>query len=205
MKFYVLASLIIFSGVLYRAIRRSNKLQEKAEESFWGKEREANHVRRKSLDNLNYIQIPFEKLPVNVLTENETVQECLEVLHTLDTTKIVNLTGYSNTDLKLEYGTANITALSEYDQNYTLLVCTLQKWAEALQSAGYPEETKNILEFAVSTRTDISKSYYLLASLYTSSGEPQRIDDLLKTAETLRSASRNAIVRTLQESYQYNG
>ena len=41
-------------------------------------------------------------------------------------------------DLKLEYGTANINDLSQYDQNYTLLVRTLQKWAEALAAADHP-------------------------------------------------------------------
>lgn len=127
MKLIILASLILFSACLSLAIKRGRRAQAAEEKSFWEREREANSVRRKPLDNLDYITIPFEHLPVNRLTDDPTVSECLEILQNLSELHIVNLTGFSNTDLKLEYGAANITALSEYDQNYTLLARTLQK------------------------------------------------------------------------------
>lgn len=204
MKFYVLASLIIFCVVLSRAIRRNNRMQEKVIQDFWSRENQANNIRKKSLDHLDYIQIPFDQLPTHTLAQNDKVKDCLEVLHTLDNLKIVNLTGLSNTELKLEYGTANLTALSEYDQNFTLLVRTLFQWAEQLYEQKYWEETRQILEFAISIRADIGKCYYMLAEIYQQNGDTQSIQTLIETAKTLRSASRNAIVRKLQESYPCN-
>lgn len=201
MNFYVLASLILIIVIISRAISRQKKIKDRAEQTFWERERMANSVRRKSLDDLAYIQIPLDRFPINLLDQDPRVRECVELLKTLSTQPIVNLTGYSNTDLKLEYGAPNITLLSEYDQNYTVMVRTLQKWADLLWEAGFRAEAVTIMEFAVSTHTDTSHTYYRLAEFYSSYGENEKIQSLIQTAETLRSANKSAIVRTLQESY----
>lgn len=202
MKFPIFASFIIFILVIRHNLKKHRKSADAAEKSFWQKESEANSVRRKPLDHLNYIHIPTNILSMETLTEDDRVSECMETVNALSTQKIVNLTGYSNTELKLEYGTANITVLSEYDQNYTLLVTTLQKWAESLYNAGFVTETLQILEFALSTGTDVSKTYYMLAEIYRARGEQEKIAGLIQQAETLRSINRSVIVRTLAESYQ---
>lgn len=205
MKFYILASLIMFCLVIYRANKRHQRILKKEEQSFWDRERHSNNVRRKPLDNLDYITIPFDRLPVDIMPENDTVKECLDTLHILDTQKIVNFTGYTNTELKLEYGTANITALSQFDQNYTLLVITLQKWADVLYDAGLQDDAAVILEFALETKTDISKTYYTLAEIYSNRNETDNILNLIQSALSLRSYSSKTIARTLQESYPYSG
>lgn len=201
MKLIILASLIILGSIITRSIKRQAKIEKKKEQSFWERERKANSVRRKPLDNLAYITVPMDTFPTELLTENTTVKECIETLEILSTQPIVNLTGYSNTDLKLEYGTANITVLTEYDQNYTLLVRTLQKWADILLAEGYTEEAEILMEFAVSTHTDISRTYYKLGEIYAARLETKRVQALIETAGNLRSSNKKAIVRTLQESY----
>lgn len=198
MKLYILASLIIFIAVIMHNLRKSKRIRETDELSFWERERLANETRRKSLDDLDYIHIPLEELPMSVLTEDETVASCLETIQNLSLRPIVNLTGLSNTDLKLKYGTANITALIEYDQSYTLLASTLQQWAALLFQSGFAEETRQILEFAVSTRTDVSASYDLLAKIYLQNGETDKIPNLVKTAEELNSLNKDVILRHLQ-------
>ena len=201
MTLALLASLIIFSLTLKHALKRQSQKQSQVTQSFWERERQSNSVRRKPLDNLAYITIPLDRFPIRLLEDNSTVAECIEILKTLSGLKIVNLTGYSNTDLKLEYGTANITALTEYDQNYTLLVRTLQKWADILLEAGYTEEATVLMEFAISTRTDISRTYYALAEIYASRMENERIKALLEAAEALPTLNKSSIVRRLQEFY----
>lgn len=186
----------VFISYNSKRISRKGRREEKA---FWAREAQANTVRRKPLDGLPYITIPLERFPTHLLQDNATVLECIEILESLSSQKIVNLTGWSNTDLKLEYGAANLTALSEYDQNYTILARTLQKWAEELIAAGYQEEAVVILEFAVSTHTDVSSTYYQLADYWASRGESARIVFLIHTAEGLQSANRNAILRHLKE------
>ena len=207
MSLKFLASLIIFIVFVYTIIivaqttRRQRALAEKKEQEFWDREKRANSVRKKSLDGLDYVKIPLDKLPMDALPEDEKVQEYKELLTYLSTQPIVNLTGFTNTDLKLEYGTANITPLSQYDQNYTALVRTLQQWAELLLKADLREESETVLSYAVSIGTDVSHTYYALAEIYASRAEYDKIDALIRQAETLRSALSKSIVRTLQESY----
>jgi hypothetical protein len=205
MRFPFLASFIIFLIWLSYQLAKSKRITEKQEKSFWERERLANQTRRKSLDALPYITIPLDTLPMQLCQEDDAVRECTDLVRSLSEQTIVNLTGYSNTDLKLMYGAPNITLLSDYDQNYTLLARTLQKWAALLYKKGFVNETKTILEFAVSTQTDVSGSYKLLASIYKKEGHPEKIASLLETASTLRSAMKPAIVRALQESDPSDG
>ena len=207
MSLKFLASLIIFIIFVYAIVivaqstRRQRTLAEKKEQEFWDREKRANSVRKKSLDNLDYVKIPLDKLPTNALSDDENVREYLDLLTYLSTQPIVNLTGFTNTDLKLEYGTANITPLSRYDQNYTTLVRTLQQWAELLLKADLTDDAETVLSYAISIGTDISHTYYCLAEISAARSEYDKIAGLIQQAEGLRSALRNSIVRTLQESY----
>lgn len=238
MKTLFLSSLISFCLLIFLLNKRHSKMEKSMKDAFWKREEEANHTRRKSLDNLPYITIPLEELPLachitddaadvrntddtaDVRNTNDAAdvrntgdaaanevisEECKEILHSLSTQKIVNLTGYTNTDLKLSYGAANITCLTEYDQNYTLLVSTLQKWAEALYRGGAKKECRQVLEYAVSIGTDVSHTYFLLADLYDEEGESDLKCSLIEKASGLSSLSSKVIVRTLQGSGPYSG
>lgn len=200
MTFLLLASAVIIILISVN-VSRQKKTKTQEDRDFWAREQRANSVRRKSLDGLNYISIPLEKFPTHLLQQDEVVLECIDTLEALSSQKIVNLSGYTNTDLKLEYGTANITELSQYDQNYTVLVRTLQKWADVLIETGYAEEASVLMEFAVSTGTDVSRTYYELASYWASQGEREQIRRLKKMAASIRSASGSIIRRRLEEEY----
>lgn len=230
MKTLFLSSLISFCLLIFLLNKRHSKMEKNMKEAFWKREEEANHTRRKSLDNLPYITIPLDELPLSCparakghlpaetgsssaeaanaeaeSSQDPALAECLDIIRSLSTQKIVNFTGYTNTDLKLTYGTANITCLTEYDQNYTLLVSTLQKWAEALYRNGTKKECRQVLEYAVSIGTDVSHTYFLLADLYDEEGESDLKHSLIEKASALPSLSSKVIVRTLQESGPYSG
>lgn len=199
MNFIILASFILLAALIAHQLSKSAKDSKKAEEDFWNREREANSVRKKPLDDLNYIQIPYEKLPFHILMENQQVRDCAEQINSLKDLKIVNLSEFTNTDLKLKYGTANITVLSEYDQSFTLLVRTLYKWGSLLYEAGYEEDALIPLEYAVSIGTDISGNYKLLASIYKSKGQISKIENLMASAENLTSIMKKPILTFLSD------
>lgn len=195
------ASFIALILIITFSIRNQAKQAKQKEEDFWSREHRANFVRCKPLDHLKYVKIPLESFPTHLLNDDPRVLECIEVLETLTSRKIVNFTGYSNTDLKLEYGTANLETLTECDQNYTLLVRTLQKWADVLLEAGCDGDAATLMEFAVSIETDVSRTYYLLADYLVSHGQAAQVDRLVRTAENLRSANRDSILKNLREKY----
>ena len=86
---------LIFILVLQIAIRRNNHSQQELEDNFWEREAKANFTRRKNLDNLNYLTIPLEKIPQNLHTDAENT------LVSLASCRMLNLSGQTNTDLKL--------------------------------------------------------------------------------------------------------
>ncbi len=166
MRLPIFTSFIIFVIFTQFAIRRSDNKERSLDEKFWEREHKANATRRKSLDGLDYITIPMDKLPFGKCPENQEILYCEKHLKQLSTQKIVNLTGFTNTDLKLEYGAPNITSLTTYDQNYTTLVTNLQKWGKHLYDEGLYQDAATVLEFAVSTRTDVTATYKLLCDIY---------------------------------------
>lgn len=199
MKFPFFASFIVFCAWLGYEIHKHRNQEKKSMDSFWEKEREANNTRRKSLDGLDYITIPLDTFPMTLSTDDAVITECLETLTELSKEPIVNLTGITNTDLKLQYGAPNINLLTAYDQRYTTLARTLQAFGKALYDKGYVTEARTVLEFAVSTNTDVSATYKLLTVIYKEQGQPEKIKDLIPVAETLNSGLKNSILKMLKE------
>lgn len=260
MKFPILTSVIIFVIILSFAIKRSNRQMEQDSEAFFERERRANTVRKKSLDNLNYIHIPPEILAIDIenicadyfskheLKEPEpssdaascetpdlasisascetpdqdsiseemqpsqeyldfkekekNLHNSIQTLHTLSNEKIVNFTGISNTDLKLTYGTANISSLMEYDQNYTSLAMELQNLATLLIALDAEDAAIPVLEFAIATKSDISGTYKCLATLYKKKNQPEKIEPLIQQARDLPTVMSASIVKYLEEISQ---
>lgn len=199
MKYPFFASFIIFCLWLLYTLHRQRNKEADNDKSFWEKEAAANSTRRKPLDNLDYVHIPLESLPMDILADDPTIAEYHETLRELDREPIVNFTGISNTDLKLMYGAPNIDILSRYDQRYTVLVRTLQNFAKTLYDRGYADEACQVLEFAVSTRTDISASYKLLADIYQQKGQKEKIASLIPVARELNSSLSGHITAMLEE------
>lgn len=197
---------IIMIIVVWYAYERS-KASKKARissEKFWERESLANSTRKKSMDDLTLITIPFEKLPMEP-EKDEKLREYQDFITFLAGTDIINLTGISNTDLKLTYGAPNFPYLSQCDQNFTDLVRTLNQWAACLLELNRPEDARKVLEFAVACRSDVSGTYQMLSSLYVQSKESQKILDLIKTAETLDTLLKDNILATLEKAYITSG
>ena len=198
MNFLIIASFPIICILFSYALHSTKRKEQDVDREFWDREQRANFTRKKPLDDLNFITIPADLLTMEPELTDEEIIGCLKDLNDLSSSKIVNLTGYTNTDLKLAYGTANITILSEYDFHYTKLVTLLQKLAELLHENLEDELAIRVLEFAVSTGTDVSKSYYLLAELYQQMNTPEKIDLLITRAQGINSLMKNTIVQNLQ-------
>lgn len=199
MKYPVFASFIIFILLVRHNIRRNRRIEENTEKAFWERERKANDVRKKPLDDLIYVKPDMSSFPMDVMEDDPVIAECRNLLDELKDSKIVNLTGMTNTDLKLRYGVANLKTLTEYDDRYTLLVQTIQKWADRLWENGYTKEAIPLLEEQVRIHADITSAYRKLAVYYRENNEPDKIENLRKTAETLNSSSKTVILRSLDE------
>ena len=117
--------IILCLEILYHR-KKDERESKNARKRFWEKEAEANSVRKKDITFLNYIDIPLESLPF-IHTDDDELNEYQNIVKDLAGKRILNLGGISNTDLKLEYGPANLPELMQYDDNYNTLTATLAK------------------------------------------------------------------------------
>lgn len=215
MKFPFFASFIIFILILQHNIRKVNKTSEKQENAFWDRENSANNVRKQNIDDLTYITFRAEPFyPLNLLDavscskfleKNPEVKNILSRFLFLEEQKIVNLTEYTNTDLKFKYGVANLNILTEYDTNYNELITLLHNYGSIFAKDGFETQALSVLEYAVSLGSDISGTYTLCAEIYQKNNQWDKIDWLKKEAENISTSRKNSIVRKLQEFDQYNG
>lgn len=189
--FPFLAIFITFCLILTYYIRKNDADQQKVQDEFWEKERLANAVRKKDISKLNYITIPFEKLPVKLNTSIE------KKLYELADKPMLNLTGISNTDLKLTYGTANINILSEYDTNFSDFVSFLPDYIEELLEAGYLDSAQLLLEFAIDCNADSRKIYEQLATIYKSQKQFEKFQALYDYAEQLPDLTKKSVLNML--------
>ncbi|HKL98724.1 MAG TPA: hypothetical protein VJZ06_02295 [Mobilitalea sp.] len=172
------AILIIFALWLNYEIHKISRIDKKKNDLFWKNERLANLSRRTNITGLEYITIPLDTLPMSDM-DDSTINSYRDIIQGLSDKLIVNLTGLTNTDLKLKYGASNLNRLSEYDNNYTVLVSMLHKWGERLYNMGYIKEAIPVLEYSVMCLTDVRKTYLLLAKIYMEQNTPEQIDPLL--------------------------
>lgn len=168
--------------------------------SYWEKEREANFVRKKDISNLDYITISEDELPFSDTAGGEEKYRQDEVRCTLSC-KILNLSGMSNADIKLAYGTANFPELSMYDQNYILLIRNLGLWGSYLHHncEGQDTRAKIILERALSLGSDIKDTYVSLAEIYLAEHHPEKVQELIRQVEASDFDLKDSLLRALNE------
>lgn len=199
MRFPILATVIVFVIWLTYELRKAKKLEKKGTDEYWAREREANNTRKKPLDDLTYISVPMDCIPTSLLADEDEVKEAYAILTELSNKKIVNLTGISNTDLKLQYGSPNLPLLTEYDENFTLYARTMYQLAQCYYDHGYRSNAFVLLEKTIEAGTDVKANYILLAKIYKEMGQEDKIKELISKAQEINSLSKNPILRSLEE------
>ena len=151
--------------------------QDNAEKAFWEKELAAGNTRRQDLEKLDYITIPLEQFPLGLNTDAE------KELVALSKERIKNFQGLSNTELKLQYGTANLDELSSYESNFIRLQQVVLEYAKELCTADRRADAIHILEFMLQNGGDISGLYLEVATLYQQEGCEEKVQHLFTTID----------------------
>lgn len=195
--FYMVGAVLIICAVIAYNKRKSDRTMQKASDNFWDKEREANLTRRKDISKLPYITIPYESLPLDALPGSEEYCAAVQQLQSLSGKQILDLSGKTNTDLKLTYGAANLPALMECDQNYLILIRTLSRMAGLLSDAGNDTAAESVLCFALDAGSTIRSDYEQLAVIYSQRRDYHKLDALIARAEHLDSPTKLSLLASL--------
>ncbi len=190
--------IMIFVVVVSYKRRKADRTRENKERDFWERENAANATRKQDISNLNYVDFTGVSLPFARFSD-VFLHQCEEQILKLKDEKILNLTGITNTDLKLKYGAANLTFLTQCDQNFTLLARTLNSWGQRLKELSHTEEAIQVLTFAVSIESDIKNTYQLLAELFLQTGQQEKLKDLKSSASNLNSLMKEPILAMLDK------
>ena len=182
--------------------KQSSKEENKSIEEFLTREQEANFTRKKDISNREYISVNMEILPFSDTTDEYEIQLENNVKKFADK-KLLNLSGLTNTDIKLLYGSANLDILSSYDQNYTLLLRDLNKWGAYLFQKERYSDSKTVLEYALSLGSDITETYTTLAKIYLSEDSPEKVQKLIEQISEsdayLKDSIKLSLIKLLQE------
>lgn len=189
---------IVFVLWLRVKMNRTNSESTLDSESFWEREEKANFTRSKDISTLSYLTVSEDELPFSNSTEDEQEAWLEQEVKKFLNRKMINLSAFSNTDLKEQYGIANLDELSEYDQNFLLFIRNLSTWGNYLYQKNDFTRAKQIMEYSLSIESDISTVYTTLGHIYAAEGKLQKIDELITLAENSEAALKDSIIRQLQ-------
>ena len=192
-------TIVLLAGFIFVFMKSTSKRPDDGIRSFREKERRADNTLKQPLDDLPFVKVPLEDIPIPEPEINEKCASLASAIKSLSDKKIVNLTGITNTDLKLTYGAANLPILTEYDQNFTALTKNLFDLGCEYKNAGLTDEAIATLNAAIKVGTDISGNYTLLAEMYAEKGQYVEIQRLINCADSIRSLTKNSTISKLHD------
>lgn len=171
------------------------------DEDYWQKEYQSNFARKKEPDDMDYITVDMNRIPMESDCSEEE-QDLYTELEKITSNPIINLNNMSNADLKLTYGIANFEKISAYDQNYTKLIRTLNRLGNFCFDNGDTDRAKQILEYAIELGSDISSTYTTLANIYLQEDAIEKIQTLInqidQTDSMMKETTKNKLLQMIQ-------
>ena len=190
----------ILAWVLKHNADKRDHSDKRSVRSYLNRESAANSVRRQDISDLPYIQAPIESFPFDITLNDAKKQLQIdnykkEILSYAGK-PMLNLIGVTNTELKENYGPANLDVLSIYDQNYNQYMRYLFLYAQAIYEE-YPVKAADLLTYCISTGTDISGIYELLGRYYKEKGDLTAFNHLYDIIPDTNSISGKMILNKL--------
>lgn len=201
---FILPYFIIILIVIQLYLKKSTRSGSERSKKYWEREQKANSTRKQDISTLNYIKWD-DSLPAidNSLTLADILNNSPEALkaynniQTLKTEPMLNLSEYSNTDLKLKYGVANLDTLTQYEDNYTSFIKSLSELGHILIEHKDISDAIAFLEYAVKIGSDIRLTYADLYALYSEAGNASKIRQLRQYASLIKSVNKDLIVSAI--------
>lgn len=201
---FILPYFIIILIVIQLYLKKSTRSGSERSKKYWEREQKANSTRKQDISTLNYIKWD-DSLPAidNSLTLADILNNSPEALkaynniQTLKTEPMLNLSEYSNTDLKLKYGVANLDTLTQYEDNYTSFIKSLSELGHILIEHKDISDATAFLEYAVKIGSDIRLTYTDLYALYSEAENASKIRQLRQYASLIKSVNKDLIVSAI--------
>lgn len=139
---------IIFLAWFTYERHKADRQSSYSNESFWEHENRASHTPTANIDNLNYVYLDSSVVPEARPDDPSELTEVLDTIRSLEGCKMIDLSEYTNTDLKLKYGTFNFTVLAKADADFSSLVESCDKASDILAGLERYEEAYRLENYA---------------------------------------------------------
>lgn len=200
---FILPYFIIILIVIQLYLKKVHVLAQNAQKNI-EREQKANSTRKQDISTLNYIKWD-DALPAidnnltlaDILNNSPEALKAYNNIQTLKTEPMLNLSEYSNTDLKLKYGVANLDTLTQYEDNYTSFIKSLSELGHILIEHKDISDATAFLEYAVKIGSDIRLTYTDLYALYSEAGNASKIRQLRQYASLIKSVNKDLIVSAI--------
>lgn len=192
--------LFLFLTFVFLWLHHLNRAQKKhieSKEAFWKREEASLVVRKKEIPESCFYHPDLSAFcfPMPTMAEAKQKFEQLKSI-LLDGANLPMLCfrGLTNTDIRLEYGTANQPFILQAEENYEAFLGFLFEYAELMITQGEIGEAVLALEECIRMDSDWSKHYIRLADLYHSIHDTKAIAKLLDTVTTKTFPATDKIV-----------
>lgn len=194
-----LVTFIVFIIWFRVKMKRNNSTISEEDVTFWERERRSNFVRKKDISHLELLTVDLSQLPF-IDNPDEREEELAAMVRKNAAARMMNLSGFSNTDLKEQYGTGNLDELTEWDQNFMYFIRSLNQWGIYLcKIKDYPR-SKAVMEYSVAIGSDISTVYTTLGEIYARENNLSKIDELIDLVAASDFLLKDTILKKLKLS-----
>jgi uncharacterized protein HemY len=204
---YILVYLIcffIFCTWLHYEQRKSQRKAKKSSDEFWLREEEANRTRKKDISHLPLLSVAEAEIPCHENASDTARQNITQIYHMLKN-PMMDLSEYSNTDLKLAYGVGNFKTLSEYDENFSQFLLALTDLARTYAKENLFEAARDTYLLALKYGSKKASDYTELAAVYLQMDQPEEVSALIRSVRDGSHPRKETILQNLQQvlaSYQ---
>lgn len=196
----IFLAFIVFLAIRYRSI---DQAQKQVQEDFWERELKANSTIGIDINTLDYLHLPIERFPFGKCSTPE-IEAIESELRELSEKPLLNLTGITNTELKLTYGVPNFDKMSAIGEDFDRATILLNDYSRLLIENEMPSEAIPVLEYAVGVKTDISSSYTMLSDLYAAANSFEKLSRLRDMVENTTLILKPSILAHIDELLSQN-
>ncbi|WZL80664.1 hypothetical protein QBE53_12730 [Vallitaleaceae bacterium 9-2] len=193
---------IILVALFQHHLRKNMRQENQNRAQFWSKEEKSLSTRRKELHpedyitpNLTWLTLPdIPSLEAGQKIHYQQVSKHLQELSTMDMMNFSNLT---NTEVRIRFGTANQTIITQNEANYNHFLKALAEYGHLMIELEEYQEAIHAFEEAIRIGSDYSDHYITLAKLYAQHHQHQKLSDLKHKASSLDSLNKTMIEKKL--------
>lgn len=187
---------VIFVIWLHYEKRKSSKKAARMSQEFWDREEQANHARNKDISQLELFCPDEKEIPMPQI-DNENVCHYQKLVQQSLKLPMMNLSQYTNTDLKLAYGVGNFKTLSDYDENFNGLLMNMSNLAKAYSEVGFLEESASVYRLCLDYGSDKTTDYRALGNVYVKMNQSDKLHNLIREVEQSELPRRETLITDL--------